>query len=41
MVVGLERGSDVPALAVCMVCEWVAGLVVWQWVKSGFSVLAL
>ena len=24
-----------------MVCEWVAGLVVWQGVESGFSVLAL
>ena len=41
VVVGLEYGSDVPSLAVCMVGEWVAGMVVWQGVESGFSVLAL
>ena len=41
VVVGLEYGSDVPALAVCMVCECVGGLVVWQGVESGFSVSAL
>ena len=33
-------GVDVSSLAVCMVCEWLAGLVVWQGVESGFSVLA-
>ena len=26
MVVGLEQGSDVPVLAVCVVCGWVCGV---------------